>query len=153
MVLWGCAIINIVSREKTHKMVPWCSGYHSRLWIWQPGFESRWDLPFLHQMRICDMPFKRSKLLETQLAFRKKELRRSKLLEKPITFSRFTLRVVWESLSQFLASPVVRKLRNCSVKPFCKLRVKWTRSQVNPVFFCFGFTREAVWEKPSQTAP
>jgi hypothetical protein len=37
------------------------------------------------------MPFKRSKLLEIQLAFPKKELRRSKLLEKPITFSGFTL--------------------------------------------------------------
>ena len=28
--------------------VPWCSGYHSGLWIQRPEFKSRWDLPVLH---------------------------------------------------------------------------------------------------------
>ena len=81
------------------------------------------------------MPFKRYKLLETQLAFRKKELRRSKLLEKPINFSRFTLGGCLGELIQTSASPILCKSRICSVKPFCQLMVKWTRSRVNPVFF------------------
>ena len=37
------------SRYHIQQPVPWCSGYHSRLWIWQPGFESRWDLYFFFQ--------------------------------------------------------------------------------------------------------
>jgi len=70
------------------------------------------------------MPIKRSKLLETQLAFGKKELRRSKLFEKKtINFSRFTLGTVWENLSQ-LRLHLFCANQETIVNPFCELSVK-----------------------------